>query len=318
MLNNYQYFITLAKEKNISKAAKKLYISHQCLSKYLKTLEQTYDVTLFERTPHLTLTPAGEAYLETLNQVQFLESNLENQLKDIRQSKKGCIRLGTTEGRYRILIPDLLSRFKMMYPDVKLDVQYTVSSKLSDKILNNELDIVLLNKNDLINHAQLDVQPLLNEQLYMVISDNMLAQYFPEDYPKCRDTFLDGVDIAQFQEVPFIMNQRGFNSRDVLEKYLQSRGIHLNCIMELTQLDLHFMMSARDYAASFCWSMYIPTIQQMNQSHTLCHLNIFPINGLDTTNEMVLITSKRKILPAYGYDLIRLIKQNCHAFLSAK
>ncbi|MST55371.1 LysR family transcriptional regulator [Pyramidobacter sp. SM-530-WT-4B] len=98
MLNNYNYFITLAEEKNISRAAERLFISHQCLSKYLKNLEQEYRVTFFERSPRLKLTVAGEAMLNMLRQVQFLERNLESQLDDIRQSRRGIIRLGTTEG----------------------------------------------------------------------------------------------------------------------------------------------------------------------------------------------------------------------------
>ncbi len=97
MLNNYQYFIALAEEMNISRAAEKLFISHQCLSKYLKNLEQEYNLTFFERTPRLKLTSAGQVYLDTVRQIQFLEDNMGSQLDDIRQSKKGLIRFGTTE-----------------------------------------------------------------------------------------------------------------------------------------------------------------------------------------------------------------------------
>ena len=51
MLNNYHYFIVLAEELNISRAASRLYISHQCLSKYLKNLEQEHHVTFLWRKP---------------------------------------------------------------------------------------------------------------------------------------------------------------------------------------------------------------------------------------------------------------------------
>lgn len=316
MLNNYEYFIVLAEEENISRAAEKLFISHQCLSKYLKNLEQTYRISFFERTPHLKLTPAGQAMLDTLRQVQFLEHNLDSQLDDIRSSRKGLIRLGTTEGRYRVLIPDLISEFQLLYPDVVLDVQYAVTQQLTDRVLKNELDLVLLNQNT-IDHNQLDSQTLLNERLYVVLSDHMLERYFPDRYPQCRQDFAQGADLAEFQSIPFVMNRRQFNSRTILDNYLQARGIHLQCLMELTQLDIHFMMTARDYAASFCWSMYLPTIHQMNQSDPDRHLNVFPIRGLDATNRFSLVTLKGKILPAYGRDLVTLIKQKCASFAHA-
>jgi len=314
LLNNYHYFITLAEEKNISRAAEKLFISHQCLSKYLKMLEQEYGVTFFERTPKLKLTLAGEALLDTLRKVQFLEMNFENQLDDIRQSKRGIIRLGTTEGRYRILFPDLLSQFKKAYPDVFLEVSYATSEQLTESVLKNELDIILINKS-FANHNQLDTQPLLDERLYLVVSDHMLEQFLPDQYPECRERFTkEGADLALFQKVPFILNRKSFNSRLTLDAYLQDHQLQLNCVMELTQLDLHFMMSARDYAASFCWSMYIPLIQRMNGSDPDHHLNIFPVKGINTLNHMVLITRKEKILPKYGRELIEMIKKDCSEF----
>ena len=51
MYNNYQYFLVLAEEHSISRAAEKLFITHQSLSKYLTNLEQELGVLLFRRKP---------------------------------------------------------------------------------------------------------------------------------------------------------------------------------------------------------------------------------------------------------------------------
>ena len=314
LINNYKYFIALAEEKNISRAAEKLFISHQCLSKYLKTLEQHYHTTFFERTPQISITPAGEIMLDACRQIQMLEANLDSQLEDIRQSKRGMIRFGTTEGRYRILIPALLSRFKNVYPDVTLEVSCATSEKLIDSVLNNELDLVLINETP-VDLSRLTKRRLLNEKLYLVISDNMLAKYFPDNYPKCKQVFrTKGADLTLFQHVPFILNKRGFNSRTAVDSFIEKNGIILNCVMELTQLDMHFMISAQDYAASFCWSMYIPKIESMNRTSRDNKLNIFPIRKLDTCNHIILLMKKGKILPEYGRVLIKMIESGCSAF----
>lgn len=315
MLNNYHYFIALAEELNISRAAERLFISHQCLSKYLRKLEQEYNVSFFERTPRLSLTAAGEVFLEMLRQVQLLEGNMENQLNDIRQSKKGLIRFGTTEGRYRILVPELLSGFRQIYPDVKLEPQYATSDLLCERVMRNELDLALLNKRD-ISANQFDIRPILNERMYLVISDHLLAQYFPDHYPECKEKFLGGVDLAEFhkRDVPFILSFEGYNSRDILETYLRTRGFELNCELEMTQLDLHFMLASRDYAACFCWAMYLPSIRQHNQNAEHNPLNVFPIKGMTTGNQVVLVMPKGKILPAYGRELVRLIKELAATF----
>ena len=89
MINNYKYFLVLSEELNISNAAKRLFISHQCLSKYLKGLEQRYDVSFFNRKPKFTLTAAGKIMLDTLRQIELSEQNLENQLSDLKEDRTG-------------------------------------------------------------------------------------------------------------------------------------------------------------------------------------------------------------------------------------
>ena len=313
MIPNYDYFIALAEEESISKAAGKLFVSHQCISRYLSSLEKEYGTAFFERKPRLTLTPAGRIMLDTLRQVKQLEVNLHSQLEDIRNSRKGLIRFGTTEGRYRILIPDLVSRFKADYPDVTLQVFYNSTDNLREMLMTNKLDLALLNQKRFPANT-FDLIPALSEHLYMVISDNLLKAYFPDEYPACLERFREGVDLARFTKVPFILNYRGFNSRDMLEDHLYARGLSLNCIMELTQQDLHFMMTARDYAACICFSMYLPSIEQMNRGLHGNHLNVFPIRGLDEINQISLVTAKGRILPAYGRDLVRMILEKCKVY----
>ena len=315
MINNYHYFIALAEEMSISKAAKRLFLSHQCLSKYLKNLEQEYGTAFFERSPRLCLTPAGQAYLDMLRQIEHAEKNLESQLDDIRQSKKGVIRFGTTEGRYRILIPSLLSSFKRVYPDVNLYTHYDTSAQLCERIMKNELDIALMNKRN-VSMSHLEIEHILDEQLYMVISDHLLSQYFPEEYPDCKERFRHGINLSRCRNIPFILNEPGFNSREMLDSFLRSRDIRLNCILELTQQDLHFMLAAKDYAACFCWAMYIPSIHQSNQIPQNGHLNIFPIKGLKDRNEIVLVRPKGRHLSTYTKELIDMIYRRCEEFSS--
>ena len=56
MFNNYRYFIALAEEGGISRAADRLFITHQNLSKYLSNLEDELGVPLFQRKPIFALT----------------------------------------------------------------------------------------------------------------------------------------------------------------------------------------------------------------------------------------------------------------------
>ena len=97
MLQNYHYFLVLSETLNISKAAEKLYISHQCLSRYLKNLEDECGLTLFERKPKLTLTYAGQILQESLREIQRVEQNAVKALSELKTGETGLVRLGITE-----------------------------------------------------------------------------------------------------------------------------------------------------------------------------------------------------------------------------
>lgn len=72
MKTAFEYFMVVAEEKSISRAAERLYLSSQNLSNYIKRLESEYGI-LFLRKPQFRLTPAGQALLTALRQISVLE-----------------------------------------------------------------------------------------------------------------------------------------------------------------------------------------------------------------------------------------------------
>ena len=59
-IRNIRYFVTIAQERSITSAARKLFVSQQSLSGQLKKLEEEAGTPLFYREVPLRLTPAGE------------------------------------------------------------------------------------------------------------------------------------------------------------------------------------------------------------------------------------------------------------------
>ena len=315
MLNNYRYFLVLAEELNISKAAERLYVSHQSLSKYLKKMEAEYGVVLFNRSPSFSLTYAGRLMLEAFRRIELIDKNLSSQIAALHDGQSGEVRVGTTEGRMRLLMPDLLGRFKQEFPDVELRIICGTTASLLKMLSENKLDIAIMNDHGdhLPNMKYVEV---LKERLYLVISDNMLEKYFPGSYPACREQMLAGADLRNFHDVPFVLNHPGFTSRGMIERHLLKIGARLKCVNETSAMDLQYLMTGRDYAACFAFSMYLPGIRRLCDKGESCSkMNIFPVKDMDETNSVVMIYPKESVTrPKYADFAMKLLRELCEGY----
>ena len=84
MFANYKYFHAIAGSFNpLRKAADRLYVSHQNLSKYLKRLEAELGVRLCNRKPIFSLTPEGELLASSLRDIELMEQGFRDRLSEI-------------------------------------------------------------------------------------------------------------------------------------------------------------------------------------------------------------------------------------------
>ena len=309
MFEKYRYFIALAKEKNVTRAAEKLFVTHQALSHYLSNLEKECGVTLFYRKPEFRLTDEGQLFLDNIRQVEALENSLAQQFAEIKEGNSGTIRLGTTEGRFRIFMPQLIESYSKLFPHVQLQVVSANSPTLREMLLNNQLDMIVIGapKNP---SRFIQSQLILREVLYLVVSEGMLKHYFPDTYPGCIQEFRQGADLSKFTQMPFSFNMPAFNSSQMISRLLQKQDIELNCIHTSSHPDLHHLLTTQNYAASFCLTMYLPNLRYIN-SQVENKLHAFPIRYLEETNPLNLEYRKDRTFLVYGQALLRLIRKQC-------
>ena len=94
---NMEYFLAVAKEGNITRAAQKLRISQQALSNTISRMEAELKCQLFDRKQGLTLTYAGRRYRDAVQKMLDLNRQTETMLAvsliRIRKRKSLILRL---------------------------------------------------------------------------------------------------------------------------------------------------------------------------------------------------------------------------------
>lgn len=164
-VKNPDYFLTIVKERSISKAAERLYLSQPYLSQYLAKLEGSLGVVLLDRAHSpLKLTPAGELFHAYLERQSFLDRQLVSDLRDLQDRNRPVLHLGVSSWRGSILLPDVLPRFEEQYPNVQVVLHEAPVPRLGE--LASRIDFCVMQPpSDL---EELTYEPVMRERVFLV------------------------------------------------------------------------------------------------------------------------------------------------------
>lgn len=126
-LRHLKYFIAVAEEKNIGRAALRLHISQPPLTRQIQQLEKELGVQLLIRTPRgVELTQAGETFLQEACNIRELVELAVERTRRTGMGKLGRLDIGIFGTGIFSAIPKLLQQFRDTNPDVRV-VLHTMS-----------------------------------------------------------------------------------------------------------------------------------------------------------------------------------------------
>ena len=144
-LRSLKYFVVVAQELNITRAAEKLNMSQPPLSNQIKALEEDLGVTLFIRGKrHLQLTEAGSLLLRRANQVLELTDKTRQELQEMQNGLSGTITIGMVEGRAPFLVSRWIAGFREEFPLVQFSLWNGSSDDVLERLYRGLVDRALL------------------------------------------------------------------------------------------------------------------------------------------------------------------------------
>ena len=119
-IRQLQYVIQLALDKNFSRAAEKLHIAQPSLSQQIAKLERELGILLFQRnTNSVDLTYAGSIFAERAQKILDLVAQLQQEMDDISQMRKGRLMIGSLPITGAHVWPMVLPVFQQRYPEIR-------------------------------------------------------------------------------------------------------------------------------------------------------------------------------------------------------
>ncbi|MDO4541361.1 MAG: LysR family transcriptional regulator [Bacillota bacterium] len=144
-LRTLRYFLTLAREENISRAAEALYITQPTLSRQLGDLEKELGVRLFERGKRkITLTPEGMLLRRRAEEMIELENKVEAEFRCHNEEISGVVSIGAAETAAAEILPKAITSFREKYPGVTFDIHSDIATHVKERLDRGVLDLGLL------------------------------------------------------------------------------------------------------------------------------------------------------------------------------
>ncbi|WP_340013164.1 LysR family transcriptional regulator [Paenibacillus sp. FSL K6-1318] len=175
-------FQAIVKYGNFQRAAEALQYSQPTITMQIKKLEEELGMKLFERGKTITLTSAGRLLNERADLLLREYDELNVALTDFMHGDAGIIRIGASEPSASSRLPEILRRFSEQKPKVQVQVRISTTKDLMRMLLDDEIDIALCNEAE--PHIQLDFQPLLYEDITLLLPASHPLQHKQEIHLK--------------------------------------------------------------------------------------------------------------------------------------
>ncbi|MCX7239161.1 MAG: LysR family transcriptional regulator [Burkholderiales bacterium] len=218
-LKQLQTFIEVAKEKSVSKAAARLFVTQPAVSMQIRQLEDAFGLQLIEpEGRNIRLTGPGQEFLTHAIIAMGHLKDLEASMAEQAGSRKGRIDLGIVS-TVKYFVPMLLVRFKKLFPGIEVTLKIDNRENILAMLARNEVDLVVMGRPR--GALECEATPFATNPLGLVCApDHPLSR-------RKRLTFetLKGCD--------FVVREVGSGTRAAMERLFAQHEVAIHVVMEM-------------------------------------------------------------------------------------
>lgn len=213
-----EYFIMVAKEGNITRAAERLHITQPTLSRQLSELEKELNTQLFIRGKRsIVLTESGQLLMQRAQELINLVAKTERDLLESKDELLGTIAIGCVESLASRTLVHWMKEFRVSQPRVVFDLFSANGDDLREKLDRGILDLAILLEP--IESAKYDSIRLDIQERWGIL--------LPINHPHAS---LSHINVDQLKTLPLSLSRRSI-VQDEVERWLGVSRDALNIIV---------------------------------------------------------------------------------------
>lgn len=232
-LRHLRYFVAVAEEKSLTKAAARLYIAQPPLSRQIKELEEMVGVPLFIRRPRgMELTSGGEFFLEQARQILHKVDTAIIDTRHISQSRKTLFSIGFVPSIFYSQLPLLVRRLRSN-KNLEIMLYELKTREQIEALKSGKIDIGL----GRVRIDDPDVEQVL-------LFDEPLLAAVPTGHPLTRHP-PTMADLAEHPMVAFPASA-GPNFADLTLNLFHQKGLKVNVVQQVNDIQTALALVASE------------------------------------------------------------------------
>lgn len=288
-LDWYKTFYIVAKSKNITDAAEKMFISQPAVSQTIKQLEEELKTKLFLRDPKgVQLTKEGQIlynYIEdAMEKIDLGEKKLIEQVN----LERGEIRIGSSDMCLQFFLLPYLEKFRERYPKIKISVTNGPTPETIKLLREDKIDFGLVS------------EPFKLDKKYKTTFACEIKDVFicGEKY---KELSKKSVKLEELKGLPFICLEENTSSREYLNEYFKKNNVEFLPKYELATSNLIVDFAKRNFGIGCVVNKFAETMIKSKE--------IFIINIKEKIlSRNICIIRKDNLISRASEELIKIIE----------
>ncbi len=240
---SFEYIVSVAELKSISKAADRHYITQPAMTKCINKIEQELGVKLFDRSIiPIRLTYAGEKYIAGVKNILAAKEGLDREMAEILHKKRDCIRFGMPSSRSAGWLPYLLPPYRSAYPEVEVKIIEGTSISFEKDLLSGAVDVCITSLP--IETNGIAYEPIVEEQIMLVIACN--HPIFENKPVENIPNMLRYIDPEKLNNQSFITLTPSQGFYHTIHQIFEKHNIHPEVVLETPNANAAYLLAAKN------------------------------------------------------------------------